>query len=236
MKEEQNATLDEPSVLGQTNAETVLAGAAFAVVGAGLGWLVKLAAKWLVSLPWAPMQGPAKLVTSLPEPGLTIGIASLGALIGLGLVLYGRFEDLSVTVAGDSVTLTRKGESWQVPGSGIALVFLDDKQFVLLGHDGGELAREKCDVDTKRVAAAVQGHGYAWAEKDPHKDEFRRWVSGMAGISEGANALLKARSVVLEKGSDLEQLRELRAELGKLGVVVRDDKKKQYFRMSNASS
>ncbi|NUK79733.1 hypothetical protein HRW23_20490 [Streptomyces lunaelactis] len=236
MKEEQNARLDEPSVLGQSNRETVLAGAAFLVLGAGLGWLVKIAAKWMVSLPWAPMQGPAELVTSFPEPGLTIGIACLGGLIGLGLVLYGRYEDLSVTVAADSVTLTRKGQSWQVPGSGIALVFMDDKQFVLLGHDGGELAREKCDVDSKRVAAAAKGHGYAWAEKDPYKDAFRRWVSGMAGIPEGANALLKARSVALEKGSDHEQLRELSADLGKLGIVVRDEKKKQYFRMSNATS
>ncbi|MFF0744465.1 hypothetical protein ACFYVL_29095 [Streptomyces sp. NPDC004111] len=236
MKDEQNKTLSAPSVLKQSTQELVLVSAAFLVLGAGLGWLIKIAAKWLVGLPWAPMQGPAKLVTSLPEPGLTIGIAALGGLIGVALVVYGRFEELSLEVTGDSVTLTRKGKSWQITGRDVAQSFLDDKQFVLVAHDGTELAREKTDLDAKRVGAAMSGHGYTWLERDPYKESFRRWVSGMAGLPEGANALLAARSVALEKGSDEEQLRELRAELGRMGVVVRDDKKRQYWRSSKAAS
>lgn len=233
--DKQSATLGGPTVLRQSGRSLVLTVVAFLVLGAGVGWLVKIAAKWLVTLDWAPMQGPAELVTSIPEPGLTLAMVGLGALLGTALALYANFEELSAEVTADRVTLTRKGESWQIPGPGIALALLDDKQFVLLAHDGTELAREKTDLPRPRLAAAFTAHGYPWADEDPHKDEFRRWVPGASGLPDGANALLKARAATLEKGSDDEQLRELRAELARLGVAVRDHQKRQYYRRADSS-
>jgi cysteinyl-tRNA synthetase len=49
-------------------------------------------------------------------------------------------------------------------------------------------------------------------------------VPGVDGLPPGADALLTAR----EKNSD--DADELRAELARLGVVVRDEKGKQYWR------
>jgi hypothetical protein len=49
----------------------------------------------------------------------------------------------------------------------------------------------------------------------------------MPGLPAGANALFTAR----EK-ADSDDSRELRSELAKLGVLVRDDKGKQYWRLA----
>ncbi|MEU3156981.1 hypothetical protein ABZ753_05225 [Streptomyces griseoincarnatus] len=53
--------------------------------GAGLGALVPLPllAKWMVTLPWAPFKRPTELLTSVPEPWLTLRATGAGALLGL---------------------------------------------------------------------------------------------------------------------------------------------------------
>ncbi|WP_425547299.1 CysS/YqeB C-terminal domain-containing protein [Actinomadura vinacea] len=50
-------------------------------------------------------------------------------------------------------------------------------------------------------------------------------------LPEKANALLKARQKPLEdKGADDGEVRELREELTRLGVMVKDQKQRQYVR------
>ncbi|MFD7914859.1 hypothetical protein ACFV30_29750 [Streptomyces sp. NPDC059752] len=234
MTEERNAHQGESSALGQSTTEFVLVGAAFLAVGAGVGWLVKTLAKWIVTLPWAPLQGPAELLTELPEPALTIAVVCAGALLGIGIVVYGRFEDLSAEISNADIALTRKGQTTQIVGSDVAMVFLDGNQFVVLGRDGGELAREKCDFKKGRVAEAIRSHGYTWVDRDPHKDDYRPWVPETPGLPEGANALLKARSLALKKRDSDDELRELREELARMGVVVRDEKARQYWRLAGS--
>ncbi|MEV0689692.1 hypothetical protein [Streptomyces sp. NPDC050388] len=200
---------------------------AFVLVGAGVGWLVDVLADWLVTLPWAPLQGPAELVASLPAPALS----AAGAVAGLVLGLVAQYEQLVVRLSDERVALTRKGREQEFPRDAVATVFRDGKQLVLLGQDGGELTRQECDLDTGRVADAFTEHGYAWADVDPHQDEFRRWVPGAPGLPEGANAILKARQESLEKkGSSDDDVRDLREELARLGVVVRDEKRRQHWR------
>ncbi|MFF0743018.1 hypothetical protein ACFYVL_21735 [Streptomyces sp. NPDC004111] len=231
MLDKKSGTPDGPTVLKQSTGSLVGIAAAFLLLGAGVGWLVKLGAKWLLTLDWPPFQGPAKLVTSIPEPGLTFAMIGLGALAGLVLAFVANFEELSAEITAEHITLTRKGKSWQFQGRDVALALWDDKQFVLVARDGTELARERTDLPRARLSAALAAHGYAWADEDPHRNEFRRWIPGAAGLPDGAHALLKTRAATLEKGSDDEQLRELRAELARLGVVVRDEKKHQYWRL-----
>lgn len=230
MTEKRDANLGQPTELGQSTGEQAFVVAVFVLVGAGLGWLVELLAGWLVTLPWAPMQGPAELVTSIPQPWLTIGLISLGALVGLVAGVAVQQDELSASVSGSEITLTRKGESQRIPAVNVAMVFQDGKELVVLGHQGEELAREKSDIDSKRIAAACTEHGYTWAEQDPHQDEFRLWVPDIPGLPEGANALLKARDQALKKKDSGSEVRELRQELAKLGLVVRDDKGRQYWR------
>lgn len=198
--------------------------------GAGVGWLVTLLAEWLVKLRWAPLQGPAKLVTSVPEPWLTIGGITVGAVLGLVVGFVAVHESLSVRVSADRVVLSVRDSSQEFGRDEVALAVRDGKQLVLLGPDGMEIAREGCNLSWARLADAFAGHGYRWADEDPHRDEFRRWVPGMPGLPDGADALLRAREVARKKEGGSEDARELRGELLRLGVVVRDEKKRQYWR------
>ncbi|WP_326691724.1 MULTISPECIES: hypothetical protein [unclassified Streptomyces] len=218
---------DQVTVLGEPAWSTVGVYVVCVLVGVGLGWLVGLLADWLLTLPWAPMRGPVELVASIPAPGLP----AAGAVAGLVLGFVAQHEQLVVRLSDDRVVLARKGREEEFSPDAIAAVFRDGKQLVLLGHDGGELTRQGCDLDAGRVADAFTERGYAWADSDPHKDEFRRWVPDTPGLPEGANAILKARQKSLEKKDPSDgDLQELRAELARLGVVVRDEKRRQYWR------
>ncbi|MFD5393534.1 hypothetical protein ACFWJW_04800 [Streptomyces sp. NPDC127097] len=223
---------DKTTVLAQPAWMVALVYVVLALLGAGAGWLVKILAEWLVALPWAPMQGPAKLLASVPEPWLTIGLISAGTVLGLIVGLIAQYEELSVVVSAERITLTRKGKDQEFARDRVVQAFLDGRQLVLIGNDEGELARETCDVSAQRVAGAFRVHGYAWADEDPYKDEFRRWVPDMPGLPQGADALLKARARLLEKKSPTEDLREMREELARLGVVVRDEGRRQHCRLN----
>ncbi|MDG4863772.1 hypothetical protein P8605_37080 [Streptomyces sp. T-3] len=202
----------------------------FMLLGAGAGWLVKLLAQWVVTLPWAPLQGPAETLTKAPEPWLTIAAIGVGTAAGLLFGLYVLHTELSLRVSADRVVLSRAGLTSEFTAAEIALVCRDGKDLVLLGHHGEELAREDSDLDDRRFRDAFTRHGHPWADHDPHADAFRRWVPGTPGLPAGADALLKARAKVLDKGDSATEARELRAELARLGVYVRDRKKRQHWR------
>lgn len=203
--------------------------------GAVIGWLVTLLADWLVTLPWAPLQGPAELLTSVPEPGLSIGAVVVGALAGLLVGFIAVHESLSVSISDSQVVLTIRDTSQVFQRNEIALAFRDGKQLVLLDPNSLEVAREESGLPWRRLADAFAEHGYSWADEDPHREEFRRWVPGTPGLPEGADAILKARARALDRKDDPEDARELRRELTKLGVVVRDDNGRQYWRMPQQS-
>lgn len=220
-KSERPTVLREP--LWATAAVYVIA----ALCGAVVGRLAGLLADWLVTLPWAPMKGPAALITSIPAPAhYGIGLAA-----GLAVGFIAQYEQLVLRLDDSHVELVRKGRRQRFAREDVAVFCRDGKRLVVLGTDGGELARHDCGLNFTRVADTVTAHGYSWSDTDPYKDDFRLWVPGLPGLSEGANALLKARQKSLESdGSDDEDVRELREELARLGVVVRDEKRRQYVR------
>jgi hypothetical protein len=136
-----------------------------------------------------------------------------------------------VTVADDQVTIARGGSSRRVRRASIAAVFLDGKQLVLLGQATDELDREGGDLpDAKRLRAAFAARGYPWEPGgDPHKDEYRRWVEDLPDLPAGADAILRARARALDRG-DSQDAAQLRQELGRLGIVVREEGKHQLWR------
>ncbi|GAB3145972.1 hypothetical protein GCM10027290_26800 [Micromonospora sonneratiae] len=205
----------------------------FPLLGALAGWLLKISAHWIVSLPWAPLQGPFKLIASIPEPQAAIGAVVVGALAGLVFAFLGAAESLTVTVATSRVILKRgSGAPRQIARGQVDGVFLDGRQLVLLGRGGQELAREKSDLAGTRLTDAFRRHSYPWlTDGDPYRDEYRRWVPDIPDLPTGADALFKARERALRKGDHTDQA-ELRDELAKLGIVVRDEDKRQYWRRS----
>src|SRR5687767_11280728 len=112
----------------------------FPVLGAGLGWLLKVLAAWVAGLQWAPWQGLFKAVASIPDPGATWGALGLGGLAGLVLGLLAWQESLMVAVGPSSVELKRGDKVREFAAPAVRAVFVDGNQLVLLGPGGRELA------------------------------------------------------------------------------------------------
>lgn len=204
------------SVVAEPTWARVLVWIGFPLLGAAGGWLLKVAAGWIASWPWGPFRGPFLLVAAVDEPHATVGALAVGGLAGLVVAYLTALDRLTVTVAGDQVTLARGGTVRSAERRLGDAVFMDGKQLVLLGTAGDELAREGSDLDAERLTDAFRTHGYPWrVDGDPFADRYRRWVEDEPELAAGAN------------GDDAA---ELRAELAKLGVVVRDQRKRQYWR------
>lgn len=200
------------------------------LLGAGLGWGLITVARWALSLPWVPFQGPLELIDSVPQPWRALGAIALGAVAGLVFAGYWAQDRLTVAVHDDRVELTRAGQTRKVPREPVRAVFLDGKQLGMVDVDGCELAREKSDLDGGRLRAAFTGHGYPWTENDPYADAYRMWVEDDPDLQPAANAMLKARRKALKSNDEESDVAELRRELVKLGVVVRDERNRQYWR------
>lgn len=200
------------------------------VAGAVVVWLLKLLVSWLVTLKWVPFKGLMVLVDSIPEPWATLGALGVGLVGGLVLALAWHGERLSVAVSPARVQLEGDEYAAAFDHADVAAVFVDKSHLVLLGHDTGELARRPSELDKAMLESAFTRHDYPWRDGDPYAGEYRRWVPDTDGLPPGANALLAARAKRLSSLDDADA-QELRAELVKLGVVVRDEKRKQYWRL-----
>ena len=197
------------------------------LAGALVVWLLKLLANWAVTWSWTPFRRPVELIDSIPEPVATLGALGIGLVGGLVLSLMAHGERLGVTVSPERVRLLGDEYDATFDRADVTAVFVDRNQLVLLGTDTGELVRRPSELDVAALRTAFTRHGYPWRDGDPHEDEYRRWVPGMEGLPTGANALLTARA----KDLSSDDAKELRAELVRLGVIVRDLKGKQYWRL-----
>lgn len=203
----------------------------FPVLGAGVGFGLTAIADWVASLAWAPRQGLFRLVGSIAEPHATIGALVIGGLAGLAVAYSAAKDTLAVGVSANGVVLNRGGTERAIDRTDVSAAFVDSKQLVLLGPNTQELAREKSDLPAARLQDAFLAHGFPWLAGDPHKEEFRRWIEETPDLRPDAAALLKARAKALSKRKR-DDAAALRTELARLGVVVRDEKKRQFWRYS----
>ncbi|MEV6123298.1 hypothetical protein AB0M23_22735 [Streptomyces sp. NPDC052077] len=228
--------MESATVIRQKTSHRILVAAGFPVLGAAAGWLLKLLVNSAASWPWIPWEGPVELVNSAPEPALTLASLLIGALAGGVLVLMAEHGYVTVTIEDDQITTDRGDSRHHVPRAAVHGVFADAGQLVVLGERGEELAVERgnegADLPSvKQLAEGFRTHGYPWLPHgDPYRNTYRRWVEDMPGLPVGGNALLKARAEALRK-RDEKNIAELRQELAKLGVVVRDSDKRQWWRL-----
>jgi hypothetical protein len=180
-------------------------------------------------LVWLPLPGPFNLLRDLPDDVATITGLAVGGILGLILAVLVDRESLTVRITTSEVVLTRPGSRRTVPRGEIAVAFKDRDQLILLGRTGKELAHEPCHLGKDRLQSAFAGYGIAWSDQDPYADAYRRWVPDLPDLPASANAVFAARQKAVEAGDDADK-QELREELGRLGFVVRDQRKRQYWR------
>lgn len=224
--------MNEPTDLGYGRGGQALFFVVPAVLGIAVGFGLWALVGWLLGLPWIPFRGPLQLVDAIPDR------VALPVLVGLGLVagaIFGAYalgDELFLTVGDDQVRLKRGEADRRLPRTAVNAVFLDRKEVVLLGREGNELAREGTDSAAAKVAEAFARHGYPWRDADPREGDFRLWTATTQGLPAGAGALLSIRDRALKGGKSADAA-DLRAELSNLGVVVRDEGGKQYWRRTD---
>lgn len=197
--------------------------------GVLVAWLLSMVPQWVDGLSWVPFQGPIDLLDQLTGRLGTIVLLVIGAVLGGVVALTAYDEIIRVEIGAEEVTIVQGDDVTTVPRSSVGGVFKDGKDLVLTDPLGREIARRSSDLGPDSYRQAFLAAGYPWHDADPFAGQYLRWVEGSPGLPEGADAYLQARQRALEK-NDKDDARALRGELAIRGVVVRDEKKKQYWR------
>jgi len=225
---------ESKTVVGFSKATGILLYGGFGIAGLVLGYFLPKIAAFVIQLPWVPFEGPLKLINSINGGWLNIALAILGLIAGLVLAWIAIHEMLIATITDKEVKLEKEGHQKTIAIRDIDTIFLDGKQLVILDKSGAELAREKIDESLKDIRAGFEKHNYPWSsEGDPFKDAYRRWVPDTPDISPSANALMKAREKALQDKNTAD-IKDLRNELAKLEIVVRDEETRQYWRLQQS--
>ncbi|WP_435735315.1 hypothetical protein V5D56_10585 [Cellulosimicrobium sp. PMB13] len=226
----------DPSVVRPSALELAVLWTILPLLGAGIAVVVLRGTGWYAELPVAPFQGPARLVAELlADRGALGAVVALGLGAGAGLLLarHVRRDIAVVTVGPEVASVVLRDVTTDLARSEVTDVFVDRKALVVLGvRDGapsGELAHVVTELETPRLEAAFRSHGWPWRDADPYAQEFRRWVPGDDALPTSADAVLRARSSMLE-AKKVDDAADLRRELGRLGIVVRDVGSVQHWR------
>lgn len=208
----------------------------FPVLGAGAGVILSLAPGWAARLPdWVhalPMVPGAEqiaLLAGLQGAVLTSILAVVGLAAGLLLALTAHGEMVAVEVSPGGAVLASSERREEYAREDIGAVFVDGHDLVLLDARTAELGRWRTDHSERRLREAFVAHGHPWSEGDPYADEFRRWADGMPELDGHAQSLLRSRRAAL-KEKDAEDAAELREELAAVGILVREEGHRQYWR------
>jgi hypothetical protein len=229
---------DTKTVIGHSTTDKLVLYGGLPLLGLVLGFFLPRIADWASTQRWVPFKGPLELIAKWDSWWVVLICIVVGVVGGFLLAAIALEETLKTTISNTEVEFLKNQKTVRVPREKVAVAFLDGKEIVLQDARSAELAREKHDQfssQAKAIGPAFRAHGYSWSDAgDPHESEFRRWVEDDPELSPAANAVLKARSKAFDQGDKGKaDLRELRQELAKLGYVVRDRDKKQYWRSVN---
>ncbi|RKN37911.1 YqeB family protein [Streptomyces hoynatensis] len=220
---------EETTVLGLPVGDRVVLFAGIPVLGALIGLCLPWVAERAAGVRWLPGRGPLRVIASHEGPWTTAGLCGAGLLVGLCFGAYAAHVSLRVTLTDAMLRSVRAGRERCIARPEVDAVFLDGKQLVLLDRESRQLLSDRIEAPPKEVARAFTAHGYPWVKGDPYAGLYRRWVPETPDLPPAVNALLKARQVALEKKAE-EETAELRAEVERLGYVVRDRSARQYWR------
>lgn len=237
LSEESARTMDadgpppaKPTVLATPTSTLVGSYVLLGAVGAGLGWLVRLLSGWAATVDGMPFRDWISIIASMKEPYATVGCVVVGAGAGAFCVRLVMRGSVALSVTGKRIIWKAGGKPRKFERAEVGAVFFDGDDLILLGPAGEELTRADSNMEHDVVAATMTKYGYPWSDADPYLDDYRRWVDDMPGLSLAVNALMKARQKALQE-NESDSAAELRADLAKLGVVIRETDDRQFYRL-----
>lgn len=195
--------------------------------GAIIGWALPFVAEWMVSLPWAPWQGPAKLVTAWQTGWTGYLLIAIGILAGGVFGLYALSDLVSVTIDRQSLTIGKQSARLVLPREDISGIFFDEKDLVLTGKGGAEVHRTRAETERRQLGEALLAYGWPYLDHDPFATRVTPWVPHAARLPADVNSMLEARSRALSQKKQ-DEAQGLARELGAAGYVVRDRNGQQH--------
>ncbi len=220
---------ENASVLWLSKGDRIFLGVVAPVAGGAAGYVLPRLASWTTTLEWVPFQGPLGLVASWSGWLAQCILVALGVVLGAGFVMFAFYESLRVVVTETSIELTEDGETRELSRSEIAMVFVDGKELVILDGSSRQLVRAPIEEKTATIKQTFTAYGYLFVDGDPYRALYHRWVPDTLSLPPEADAIMRAREKALEKKSTSDA-RDLRCELDRIGIVIRDVKTAQYWR------
>lgn len=227
---EQNKT-----ILGFSRFEKIMIILIPMILGATIGWFLPTIAKWIVKLPFIPLEKLFIFASHSNSFWFSIIAMIIGIAAGITLSIFILSESLKVIISDDDIKLQIGDEQKIINKSDISAVFVEKKTLIILGKYSNELYRECIESKIETTKKAFLYHRYPWKEEDPFTKQYKRWVLGHPDFSNQINALLYAREHAL-KNDEEDEAKQLRQDLVQLDVVIRDDKNAQYVRYATMNS
>jgi len=201
----------------------------FPLIGAVLGWCIRPLATWASDIDPLPFGRVIDLIAGWNVVWATAVLTAVGLLAGLALALYVLHDTVTVTIGPTTLELTRGDRSTAFDRTEIDAVYVEAKRLIVLDRETAELANEPFDAHPEKLAAELRRNGYPWCDADPYASAYRRWLDGSPELSDAEHFVLRTRGKALADDDD-DELADLRKELTKLGLVVRDEGNRQYWR------
>ncbi|MDN5856098.1 MAG: hypothetical protein L0K86_25300 [Actinomycetia bacterium] len=201
----------------------------FPLVGALIGWAVRPVAEWASGIDQLPFGSITDVIAGWDSLWATVVPIAVGLIAGLAFALYAIHDTVKVTIDRHALTLNQGDRSTTFDRAEIDAVYVEAKRLVVLDRQTAELASELFDADPTRLASELLEHSYPWFDADPYASAYRRWLDGSPDLSDAEHFVLRTRGKALAD-DDEDDLADLRQELSRLGLVVRDEGNRQYWR------
>lgn len=223
--------MENKTVVGLTMTDKLILIIVTPIVGALLGWFIKIIASWLLKIPFIPFEPLWEWVVAWDSVWVPVIGAVVGIIAGVLFVFYAFSVILKMTITDQDVTLVYNDKEEKLQKKDISAIFLDGKEIVFLGNHGQELYRRETDNKKQAIAEAFQQHFFPWKDEDPYANQYHRWVPDHPDFPAAVNTLLAARERVIQEGNEKE-IDILRRDLAAEGVVIRDQDGHQYVRLA----
>lgn len=221
----------EETVLGLSKGEKIFIVLFLVIIFSLFGWFLPVIAEWIVNFPFVPNLKIVEFILSFNHSTVSIISLIIGFIAAILLSFNIIAESLEVTISPQNITLKMKENIDTIDKRDITAIFMEKKELVILGSCSIELYREELDVKKEKAKEAFHYYRYPWHDEDPYKDHYERWVPDHPDFSEKINALLDARAKALEE-DERDDAKQLRKDLAKLGVIIKDEKNAQYVRLA----